>query len=706
MNQTPFSKLLYIVLLFALVACQAQATSTTISPTVAPTTSPPTAVPATAAPTVASDQALTTFSPKRFNLPITLSHGPEWSIAEEYSDEFLLNYAGHDAGIAFINVKNAKIADGLAFPDDFATWIQSPDSLFQVVDSKPILVDGFKGIQFNTTAACGDTKYWIMLPGTGWKCPGVERIDFIYLNDVNGERVLIQIQPSPDGKDYEFIVEESQKVLDTVVFSKPTTTFSSETFALPISVSLGSQWKVTEDYPDVVTLMSDDYYVDLAFILVKDIRLADPKNSFEQVAFPDDFVTWIQEHGLFPVVKRQPVVVAGFQGTEINAIVTSDCGVNKKSWLFYSSNAWNCRTDEYYHFIYLEDVYGERLLIMNSGGPASEKDFTVGVEASQKVLATVVFSRPTTAIQSTYPLLVEHTIPTAASEPGGIVTGPDGALWFVETAVNKIGRIAVDSVVTEYSVPTAHAIDTDQGFLAVGPDDALWFNEDLVNQIGRITTEGQVTEYKLPDEFKPAEDPGVIRAMVAGPDGALWVTSPGANAIVKLTTDGTVAATYALPKAESIPVGMVLGSDGALWFVEKGANQIGRITLDGKLSEYALPDISSGALRITVGADKALWFTMISANKIGRITTDGVITTFDAGGTGPVGIASGPDGAIWFTGYVSTEIGRLTTDGQLTKIQIPTAASAPYHITAGPDGNLWFTEQQGNKIGQVKLSAP
>ncbi len=144
----------------------------------------------------------------------------------------------------------------------------------------------------------------------------------------------------------------------------------------------------------MVTLLSDDYYVDLAFILVKDIKLADPKNSFTQVAFPDDFVTWIQEHGLFPIVKTQPVVVAGFQGTEINAIVTSDCGVNKKSWLFYSSNAWNCRTDEYYHFIYLDNVYGERLLIMKSGGPASEDDFKVGVEASQKVLDTVVFSKP------------------------------------------------------------------------------------------------------------------------------------------------------------------------------------------------------------------------------------------------------------------------------------------------------------------------
>src|SRR5262249_35336943 len=90
--------------------------------------------------------------------------------------------------------------------------------------------------------------------------------------------------------------------------------------------------------------------------------------------------------------------------------------------------------------------------------------------------------------QAKNPVLVEHTIPTSQTDPGGIVAGPDGALWFVETAANKIGRISTDGVVTEYSVPTAGAIDRDQGFIAIGPDGALWFNEDLVNKVGRITT--------------------------------------------------------------------------------------------------------------------------------------------------------------------------------------------------------------------------
>lgn len=207
-------KLLVSVLMLVSVLLSACASATA--------TSSPTAVPPTVAPTTAPTQeGLTTFSSSKFEIPMSVSLGSQWRVDDDYSDVVTFRYKGHDAGVSFINVKNAKVGDGIAFPDDFVTWIQSPDSLFQVVDSKPVLVGGFNGIQINAIAACGNIKIWIMLSGTGWGCPGVEHIGFIYLDNVNGERVLIQIQGSPDGKDYDFIVEESQKVLDTVVFSKP-----------------------------------------------------------------------------------------------------------------------------------------------------------------------------------------------------------------------------------------------------------------------------------------------------------------------------------------------------------------------------------------------------------------------------------------------------------------------------------------------------
>ena len=65
----------------------------------APAATPPapTVVPPTVAPTTAPTQeGLTTFSPKTFNLPITFQYGLEWKIDSEISSEVVLKYKNYD----------------------------------------------------------------------------------------------------------------------------------------------------------------------------------------------------------------------------------------------------------------------------------------------------------------------------------------------------------------------------------------------------------------------------------------------------------------------------------------------------------------------------------------------------------------------------------------------------------------------------------
>jgi streptogramin lyase len=51
--------------------------------------------------------------------------------------------------------------------------------------------------------------------------------------------------------------------------------------------------------------------------------------------------------------------------------------------------------------------------------------------------------------------LLNSRAPTAGSNPAGITTGPDGALWFTEFGANQIGRITTAGVITEFPIPTA-----------------------------------------------------------------------------------------------------------------------------------------------------------------------------------------------------------------------------------------------------------
>jgi len=66
------------------------------------------------------------------------------------------------------------------------------------------------------------------------------------------------------------------------------------------------------------------------------------------------------------------------------------------------------------------------------------------------------------------------SIPTAGSVPHRITVGPDGAIWFTESATNRIGRITLAGTVAEYQIP---APDIQPENITVGPDGNLWFTE-------------------------------------------------------------------------------------------------------------------------------------------------------------------------------------------------------------------------------------
>ncbi len=289
----------------------------------------------------------------------------------------------------------------------------------------------------------------------------------------------------------------------------------------------------------------------------------------------------------------------------------------------------------------------------------------------------------------------EYAIPTANSRPKQITAGPDGNLWFVESASagNKIGRITPSGSISEFPL----SANSDPEWIAAGPDGALWFTTGGagVNVIGRITTGGSVTTFAIPTANSSPE------GIVAGPDGALWFIEFASNKIGRITTGGTFTE-YNIPTASSQPVRITAGPDGALWFTEFAGNQIGRISTGGAITEYSVPTSSSQPYDITSGPDGALWFAEYTGNKIGRITTAGSVTEFPlAGGSSPVGITSGADGALWFAESGSNNIGRITTSGAVNEYSVPTTGSGPYGVTKGPDSAIWFTEFFGNNIGRL-----
>ena len=215
-------KLLVSVLMLGCVLLSACAPAATQ----APTAIPPTIVPPTVAPTLAPAQTLTTFSPTTFDLPITFGYGPDWEIDSENSSYITPNYKDYDGEFLFIDPKSAQVAGPAApyavipFPDDFVNWIQA-HGLFQAVKVQSVLVGGFNGTQIDATSACATHIHWFLFGSDGWNCDPGGHYRFTYLEDVNGERLLIMTVGYVSAEDFVSMTNASQNILDTVVFSKP-----------------------------------------------------------------------------------------------------------------------------------------------------------------------------------------------------------------------------------------------------------------------------------------------------------------------------------------------------------------------------------------------------------------------------------------------------------------------------------------------------
>ncbi len=291
----------------------------------------------------------------------------------------------------------------------------------------------------------------------------------------------------------------------------------------------------------------------------------------------------------------------------------------------------------------------------------------------------------------------------------GITAGPDGAIWFVSSTDERVGRLGRDGQFSFVNLPQTTTGD-DPTAITLGPDGNLWFLRS--SEVGYVTPTGQVTEF-------PIGGPplGAPNAIVSGPDGNVYFT--GQNYLARVSTTGEIIK-FAFPaeqtSAGNVTRGLVVGPDGNLWFTRNDLmgstypNQVGRMTLDGRFTFFDLTSGFDGVSDLTVGPDGRLWFTEGTLEKVGAISMAGQVTEYSAPTDSlPRGLTTGPDGCLYVALNGSNAIGRLTTDGQWTTVPLPSMASQPQAIVLGSDGQLWFTEGNGSAIGLLNptsLSKP
>ncbi|WOX12556.1 hypothetical protein [Streptomyces sp. N50] len=281
----------------------------------------------------------------------------------------------------------------------------------------------------------------------------------------------------------------------------------------------------------------------------------------------------------------------------------------------------------------------------------------------------------------------------ANAGPSDLALSGDGELWVTEAPLGAVARVTTVGTVTQFRIPGS---SNDPSGILSGPDGKMWFVGFEV--IGKVDDTGSMTGWE-------GTAPGLPNAITLGPDGAVWYTNGGLGnaSISRVTDEGGPVTTAVLPKDIEFPArGITEGPDGSsVWFSELspgyGKDSIGRVGTDSRYSKWSLPQ-GTVPQSITSGPDDAVWFT--TRTGIGRITSSGRITIYRVGhDKRPTDITTGPGGALWFT--TPTRVGRITIGGKITLWSVPGAKSLNTIIPAAGSG-FWLTDRDAAVIHRIQ----
>jgi virginiamycin B lyase len=287
-------------------------------------------------------------------------------------------------------------------------------------------------------------------------------------------------------------------------------------------------------------------------------------------------------------------------------------------------------------------------------GPGDPKPFAIAAGHDGAMWFTE-FNRNSIGRITTAGVFLASVPLTAGANPVGIAADNRGRIWAAESGIDKIARVTPPSTLAENGGGITAGATPRQ--IVSGPDSAMWFTESAGGKLGRhdLGSTGSVERGATSGD-----------AIAAAPDDSLWFVNPGTNQITtQLLTGSGGLVLGSMPTAASFPAGIAAGPDGNMWITEVNGNKIARFEVEGHDREEFGTGITagSGPFGIAAGPDGAMWFTE-STGRIGRITTGEDPPAFTA--PGRLGFDTGAGGASSYPATI--QVSGLT--GVVTRVRV------------------------------------
>ena len=201
-------------------------------------------------------------------------------------------------------------------------------------------------------------------------------------------------------------------------------------------------------------------------------------------------------------------------------------------------------------------------------------------------------------------------VPTAASQPYGIVVNSKGVPFFVELTGARVASIDPDTMaVREYPLPHAGTMPRR---IALTSDDVVWYTDYGRGYLGRLDpTSGKSTEWATPSGAGADSQPYAITAVGT----VVWYVETGVspNMLVRFDPATEQFQSWAIPSGGGVVRHMVAAPDGTLWLACSGVDRIARVVVASpsatavSLDQVTLPPAAAkrALTKMEINADTA-----------------------------------------------------------------------------------------------------
>jgi streptogramin lyase len=321
-----------------------------------------------------------------------------------------------------------------------------------------------------------------------------------------------------------------------------------------------------------------------------------------------------------------------------------------------------------------------------------------------------------TGLQRKY-IAVEYVLPNPRVEPHEVASDRQGSGWVTQRTGGKLGRL--DPVTYEYTEIAPPAGPSDKvrlNGIVTAPDGKLWFVDGGPNR-RFLNLEPRTREF---NQFPlPKLDSGSAsgNTMRVHPNGTVWLNSIAANEVIRLDPKTRKFDVFEVPAGEArkprgaVPYGMAIDGDGFVWSVLQGPNAMTRIDPNtGQFRDFPIP--VQGAVARKAGSDSKgdIWAGLHGAGKLLKVdhkTFQMKVYEPPTKNSGVYSVQGDPKGKyVWMSQQHVDQIARFDPDTE-TFVEFPLPTAEEDHRRIDVDQNnsnrIWWSGNLTGRMGYIEL---